>query len=65
MNFAETTILPADVKKASLKATLMYIKNLFKNKNFLMDYPDNQYLVTQCMHSCIQGKKKYDGSIDR
>ena len=49
-NFAEVTILPADVKKVFFKATLKEIKNLIKNQTFLMGDPQKGDPVTPCMY---------------
>ena len=48
-NFAEVTRLPADVKKAWLKAYLKAIKNVINNQIFLMGEPEKGEPVTPCM----------------
>ena len=48
-NFAETSRLPTQVKKAWLKVTLKDIKNQTKNQTFLMEDPRNGEPVNPCM----------------
>ena len=47
--FLEVTRLPAEVKKAGLKATLEEIKNLINNQTFIMEKPRKGDPVTPCM----------------
>ena len=58
-NFAEVTRLPADVKKAWLKATLKYIENLIDNQTFTMDDPEKGYPETPCMYVYKKNIKSY------
>ena len=62
--FAEVTILPLDVKKDWLKATLKYIKKLMKNQNFLMDDPEKGDPVTPFM-DVYKSNIQYGGSLDK
>ena len=50
MNFAEVTILPADVKKDWLRATLKEIKKIINNQTFIMNNPENGDPMTPCMN---------------
>ena len=63
-NFLEVTILPADVKKAWLKATLIEIKNLINIQTFIMEDPYKGELVTACM-DIYKAKIQHDGSLDK
>ena len=62
-NFAEVTRLPADFKKAWLKATLKYITNLISNQNFLMNKTEKEDPVTPCM-DVYKANIKSDGRIE-
>ena len=48
--FSDVTRLQVDVKKDWLKATLKEITSLIKNKNFILDDPENGEQVSPCMH---------------
>ena len=47
--FAEVTILPADVKKSRLKSTLKEIKKSINKQTFIMDDTYKGDPVTPCM----------------
>ena len=61
-NFSEVTILPADVKKAWLKANLKEIKNLINNHIFLVNDPYKVDTVTPCVYF-YKAKIQSDGSL--
>ena len=48
-SFSEFTRLPADVKKAWLKAIFKEIRHLIKNHNFLIDDSEKGEPVTPCI----------------
>ena len=49
-NFVEVIILPANDKKALLKATLNEIKNLINNQTFINDDLEKGYQLTPCRY---------------
>ena len=63
-NFEEVTILPADVKKAGLKATMKYINNLMNNHIFIMYEPEKGYPATPCM-DVYKENIQSDGNLDK
>ena len=62
--FEEVTRLPADAKKAWLKATLKEIGNLINNQIFLMDYLDKGDPVTPYM-DIYKSNIQSDRSLDK
>ena len=62
-NFSEVKKLSDDINKPWLKATLKEIKNLINNQNFLIEYPEKDEPVTQCM-DIYKANIQYDGSLD-
>ena len=61
---AEATIFSDDIKKPWIKATQNYIKNIIKNKTFIVEDPEKGEPMTPCM-DIYKAKIQSDGSIDR
>ena len=55
MNFAEVTILPADVKKDWLRATLKEIKKKNQQSDLYNEQP-REWRSNDTMYECIQVK---------
>ena len=63
-NFSEVTELSENIGKPWLKATLMEIKNLINNQNFMIEDPKDGEPVTPCM-DVYKKNIQYDGSLDK
>ena len=63
-NFSEVTNFSDNIKKPWLKATLKEIKNLIKNKTFLIEYPEKDEPITPYM-DVYKAKIQSDGSLDK
>ena len=58
------TKLSDDIKKPWLKKTLKEIDNLINNNTFLVEYPEKDEPVTQCM-DIYKDKIQFNGSLDK
>ena len=63
-NFSEVTKLSDDINKPWLKSTQKEIKNIIKNRNFLVEDPNKGETVTPCM-DVYKTKIQSDGSLDK
>ena len=63
-NFAEVKIFLDDIKKPWLKATKKEIKNLIKNRTFIVKYPKEGEPVTPCM-DVYKAKIQSNGSLGK
>ena len=62
--FGEATKISGYIKKHWLKLTLKEIKNIIKNQDFLVEDPNKDEPLTQCM-DVYKAKIKYDGSLEK